>query len=306
VTGDVRLLHAHVVPEGQRDFLDRYASRAVPLLPSRNAAHKAADRGELRVDGIAVGPHHVVKPGQRVELWSSTRTVPPPLAVPVPVVFEDDDLAVVEKPPGLPTSGRGPRTVERALRANLAPSAAEDALPWPRPVHRLDGPTGGLLLVAKSRRAQIGLGRALEERRVRKRYRALVIGRLEGDGTVDSPIDGREAATIYRPVRHTHAVRGEWLTTVDAWPLTGRTHQIRRHLASLGHPVLGDAAHGLPGLVLSGQGLFLHAVELMLDHPVSGEPLWVATREPPKFESWRAREERRFHRLAHAAAAPLA
>jgi tRNA pseudouridine65 synthase/23S rRNA pseudouridine1911/1915/1917 synthase len=228
---------------------------------------------------------------------AGNRTLPPVLDLPLHLYSEDDHIAVVGKPPGIAVSGNTARTVERALRGNVRVSPQVDALPWPRPVHRLDAPTGGLLLVAKTATAMVSLGRQFQQRRVQKRYLALVTGRLDGDGTVRSPVEGRPAETAYRALSHTRSLRTEWLTTVEARPATGRTHQIRRHLAELGHPVVGDRQYGAEGSVLRSKGLFLWAVELRFEHPVTGATVVVSTDPPPKFSTYPEREERRWHRV---------
>jgi tRNA pseudouridine65 synthase/23S rRNA pseudouridine1911/1915/1917 synthase len=279
-----------------RVHLDKYASQVFPQWPSPNSARKAAARGELRVDDRPAAGKDLVQPGSCLQVLEAVGPSPPPFPLALRVAYEDAFLAVVEKPPGYPVSGNRHRTVEHALTTNLQASTAADALSWPRPVHRLDAPTGGLLVVAKARGAQVALGQAFEERRVHKRYRAIVLGRLDGEGEVIGELDGRPAHTRWRAVSHTCSLRTRWVTTLDLWPLTGRTHQLRRHAALLGHPVLGDAEHGDPGHALHGKGLFLWSVELDLVHPVSGEPLRITVEEPAKFESFRRREARRFER----------
>jgi 23S rRNA pseudouridine1911/1915/1917 synthase len=272
-------------------FLDVYA-HAVGLFPSAKGARKAAVRGELTVDGRVVRHDHRVSAGEVLAVVDSARVPPRTCALDVPIAYADADVAVVHKPAGVEVSGNRLRTLVNAL-GGLGRSDADDALAWPWPVHRLDYGTSGLVLVARTRTAQVALGRALEERRVHKRYRALVVGRLDGDGLCDEAIDGRPAQTRWAAVAVTPAMRGGWVTTVDAWPLTGRTHQIRRHLAGLGHPVLGDAAYGVDGLILEGKGLFLAAVEVGFEHPRTGDGVWVGVREPAKFESFRLREAAR-------------
>ncbi len=287
----------HVVPEGIGAVrLDRYAHGVFEQLATVKQAHKAARRGELLLDGRPCEPSRFLRPGDRIELIRVGRPPPRPYELPLERIFEDDWLAVVVKPPGLPVSAHQHRTLENALPFNLGRSAAPDALAWPRPVHRLDRRTGGLLVVARSARARSALGRMFQERRIHKRYRALAVGRLEGEGSVDTPVEGRSAVTRYLAVEHTRSLRSDWLTSVDLFPATGRTHQLRRHLAELGCPVLGDDLYGIEGKVLRGAGLFLWALELRLEHPVTGEELALSIPEPAKFESHRRREQRRWER----------
>jgi len=289
--------HRHRVPGGApRTRLDRYAASVFDALASIKQATKLAKRGGVRVNGEPAESSRFVQPGDVIELVEAALPRPRVYERALAVVFEDDDHAVIVKPPGLRTSGNAHRTAEHALAHNLAPSPAADALAWPRPVHRLDARTGGLLLAAKTATAAVSLGRQFERREVHKTYRALAVGRLEGEGEVDVPVDGRDAHTTYRALEHTRSLHSGWLTTVELHPATGRTHQLRRHLAHLGHPVLGDGRYGLEGQILRGAGLFLWALQVCWQDPRTGEGRRAAIEEPPKFAATRRREQRRWER----------
>ena len=153
------------------------------------------------------------------------------------------------------------------------------------------------MVTAKSHRALVKMGRLFEERKVEKRYRAIVVGELVGEGEVLSPVEGRNAHTRYRAVSHNRALKTQWQTTVDLWPLTGRTHQLRRHMAELGHPILGDSLYGGDAPVLKGKGLFLRAIELQFPHPIHATPMVFSLEEPSKFENQRLREARRWRQF---------
>jgi len=261
---------------------------------SKSAARKACKRGEVLLNGEEARGAVFVKTGDWISRREATGALPKVFPLDLSVVYEDRHMAVVLKPPGFRVNGNIHRTVEHALPHNLTLSDAPDALRQFRPVHRLDAPTGGLLVCAKSARALMSLGRIFQERRVRKTYVAVLIGRLEGDGLVSLPIDGRDASSSYRVIEHCRSLRTQWTTTVELQPHTGRTHQLRKHMSSLGHPVLGDALYGRPGSILRGKGLFLWAVGLQLPHPISGESMDLVTPQPPKFEQFRRRERRRW------------
>ncbi len=291
----------HVVPEGaEPERLNHYAARVLARIASVSHAYKAVKRGELTLNGACVEPCRRVRAGDRLVLHAGGRRPPPIFPLELEVAYEDEQLAVVCKPAGIPSSGNRHRTLEHALPPNLRPCSAVDALPWPRPVHRLDARVGGLLLVAKTAQARVALGRQLEARTMRKRYRALLLGRLEGEGEVALPVGEKTALTRYRAVDWTRSLRSDWLTTTDLWPVTGRTHQLRQHALALGHPVLGDELYGIEGWILRRAGIFLWAVEVAFDHPLQegGQPrrLRVSMDEPPKFESHRRREARRWRR----------
>jgi len=284
-----------VPPDAHRERLDRVALGAFAAYPSRASTRKAAKRGELKVNGVPRRGVHWVDPGDLVERLQPEADRAPPLRIPLQVVHEDDHLAVVVKPGGLATSGPLAATVVRALPFNLTRSTAPDALVRPHPVHRLDAPTMGLLVVAKTAAAHMVLGAAFAERRVDKEYRALVTGRLEGAGELQSPIDGRAAHTRYDVLEHARSLHTGWVTRVRLRPTTGRKHQLRRHLHGAGHAVLGDRTY-FGDKVLRGSGLYLFAVRLSLAHPQSGVPLCFEIPEPPKVASFLARETRRWDR----------
>ncbi|MCK4564938.1 MAG: RluA family pseudouridine synthase, partial [Verrucomicrobia bacterium] len=277
--------------------LSDYARTAFPSIPSRKAAAKAIKRGELRIDGAPAQSGDWVKSGQMLEWLESQRAIPKIYRLPLEVVFEDDHLAVVNKPPGIEVSGNKFKTVENALAGNLTPSTQPDALRWPRPVHRLDYATSGLLLVAKTAAAQVFLGNQFEEREIHKRYRAVAMGKLETPGQVDEPIGGMPAQSEYAPVETVPSLRRGHLTLVDLFPLSGRTHQLRIHMAAIGHPIVGDQKYGQAKNVLKGKGLFLAAVELRFPHPATHREQVVSIETPPKFKSLLNREKARWEKF---------
>ncbi len=275
-----------VEEEGPR--VDRWACEHFLRLPSRKAARKACKQGELLLNGQPVESSRFVQVGDVIELHAEDVERPANELVP-DVVFLDDHLAVVVKPAGILTNGARYRTLERGLPNVMKRSPAVDALAAPRPVHRLDYETWGLVVVARTHAALAALGRAFEERRVHKTYRALVAGRLEGAGVVDAPIDGRSARSRYRVLDHTRSLKVAWITDVELTPETGRTHQLRRH----GHPILGDQRYTL-GPALRKRGLFLAAVGLRLPHPVDGHELTLSVDPPGKFETFLALQRARW------------
>jgi len=285
---------SHTVPDDPpRLRLDRYALRAFPVLPSRKQARKALKANELRLNGEPVESSRFVQPGDTLTLEISDTPRLPVLQLALDVPYVDPWLAVVRKPPGIHVRGNHAKTLQRALRANLPASMALDALPDPSPVHRLDFRTSGLVMVARTAAARAALGGLFERREIDKRYQAIVIGRLEGTGRVDSPVEGREASSRYAARAHVRSLHCDWLTVVDLFPETGRTHQLRRHVTALGHPILGDDLYH-NGKIYRGNGLFLCATEQRFIHPFTKEPITVSIAPPPKFEAHCRRETRRW------------
>jgi len=289
----------HKVPEGISGVrLSDYARTAFPSLPSRKGVAKAIKRGELWINGKPAQSGDWVKTGQTLELVDLQKRIPKTYRLSLEVVFEDEALAVINKPAGIEVSGNKFKTVENALAGSLSPSTEPDALDWPRPVHRIDYSTSGLLLVAKTANAQVFLGKQFEERKIYKRYCAVVAGRVLEGGEVDEPINGLPAHSRYAPVETVPSLRSEYLTLVDLSPLSGRTHQLRIHMANIGHPIVGDQKYGPAGLVLKGKGLFLAAVELRFPHPVDQREITVSIDSPPKFDSLLKREKTRWEKFS--------
>ena len=221
------------------------------------------------------------------------------------VVYEDEAVAVVDKPAGLvvhPGAGHGHGTLVGGLLArfpDLSDLVASGVCAPDRPgiVHRLDKGTSGLLAVARTADAYRGLVHQLSERTMERRYVALVTGDVAADqGEVDAPI-GRSARTPTKmavsasgkPARTAYRVIERWehSTLLELSLQSGRTHQIRVHMAAIGHPVVGDARYGKPDRLLGPGRFFLHAFRLAFDHPVSGERVELTSPLPRDLDDYR-------------------
>ena len=215
--------------------------------------------------------------------------------IPLEVLYEDDDLAVVVKPRGMvvhPAAGHPDGTLVNALLARLDSLSGIGGELRPGIVHRLDKETSGLMLVAKNDETQNGLSRMLRDREIEKHYRALAEGRMkEAEGEIDAAIgrskkdrkkmapdpDGRPAVTRWKVL-----AEGRDCTLLDVRILTGRTHQIRVHLRSIRHPVCGDELYGYGGGV-KVPCLMLHAYSLDFRHPRTGEKMAFRAPLPEDF-----------------------
>jgi 23S rRNA pseudouridine1911/1915/1917 synthase len=285
-----------VGPDGGGARLDRFLA-TVPAVGTRSQAKQLVDRERVWVDGVARKASFVLRPGMTVavELPSAVPPTIEPEAVPLAVLYEDQDLIAIDKRAGMvvhPAPGARRGTVVHALLHRLG-SLAVGAAERPGIVHRLDRDTSGVLLVARTPAALEALARQFRARTVEKRYLALVHGAVRSPrGTIERPI-GRDPR--HRKRMSVRSPRGRlavtrWVvrerfagaTLLDVCPETGRTHQIRVHLASIGHPVVGDAVYGgrrRPGGTESSAILAacprqaLHAARLAVAHPRSGAPL---------------------------------
>ena len=185
----------HLVPEGVSAVrLSGYARSAFTSIPSRKGVDKAIKRGELRVNGEPAGTGDWIKPGQLLELVDTQQNIPKTYRLSLEVVFEDDDLAVINKPPGIEVSGNKFKTITNALAGSLTASPQPDALPWPRPVHRLDYSTSGLLIVAKTARAQVSLGGLEPPTPSLSSRRPPLLRHQKGEGGTRLPHDAPDSA----------------------------------------------------------------------------------------------------------------
>ena len=292
------IIESHIVPDSVAKVrLSDYGKGIFSLLPSRKGFKKAILKGHILVDGQAASTSHWVKPGQRIDLKSSSDRSIKVLEKVVPVVFEDEHLAIINKPGGLVVSGNSFQTLVNALPFNLSDSKEADRLPVFFPVHRLDAATCGLIIIAKTRRAQIALGDMFRLKQIDKYYKAVVHGQPNPEsGEIDLPVDGKMSLSSYELNKSYPSQRFGSLSMVTLSPKTGRTHQLRKHMQALGHPILGDKLYGEEGKVLHAKGLFLCAFRLIFDHPLSGEGLDISINPPNKFDYYLSREAKRFER----------
>jgi 23S rRNA pseudouridine1911/1915/1917 synthase len=264
--------------------LDRFVADSLPQL-SRSVVQRLIKAGEIQVNDQPAKASLRLEPGDRVRVTlppeESTAVQPEP--IPLSVLYEDADLAVVDKPAGMvvhPAYGHTSGTLVNAALARWPEMAAVGGEERAGVVHRLDKDTSGVIALAKSAAALEALQAQFKARTVYKRYLVLVEGvPATPTGLIDAPIgrdqkqrkkmavrhDGRPAVTRYTLLEDldTHSL-------LALEPKTGRTHQIRIHLAWLGHPVVGDRVYGFRKQRIRMKRLFLHAAELHLDSPTGG------------------------------------
>ncbi|WP_339614579.1 RluA family pseudouridine synthase [Winogradskyella sp. UBA3174] len=198
-------------------------------------------------------------------------------------LFEDDYLAVIHKPAGILVSGNSFKTVANALTQNLKRSQLFDGTK-PQPVHRLDFATTGVLLVGKTSSSIRALNKLFENKAIKKAYHAVTIGDINNEGEITSDIDSKIAQSNYKLCQSVTSKRFGKLNLVKLEPLTGRRHQLRKHLSSIGNPILGDKDYGIEPLILNGKGLYLHAYSLKFIHPFTNEELYIKDELPKRFQ----------------------
>ncbi len=266
--------------------LDVYLASQVPEL-TRSRIQKLVEEGQIHVNGAVKKANYRVNLGDVITLTLPEPEEIPlePENIPLDVVYEDGDIIVINKPRGMvvhPAAGNYTGTLVQALLYHCGDLSGIGGAARPGIVHRIDKDTTGLLVVAKNDMAHQNLAGQIQRKEAGRIYLALVEGRMDLPGKVEAPIGrdprdrkrmavvstGRNAVTRYRPKEQ---YRDETLLEVKLE--TGRTHQIRVHMAHIGHPVVGDPIYGYRRQRFSLQGQLLHAWQLHLTHPRTGEAM---------------------------------
>lgn len=251
--------------------------------PTKSSLKKSLGKNWIRVNDHPASTATFLYGGEKIELIvPETERDDVELDIRLRVLYEDDDIAAVEKPPGIPTSGAKKRTLANALWSNVEKSSKHDAT-RPFPVHRLDYETSGVVLIGKSNTAIRALSELFASREVRKTYFAITIGEMPLIGEINNPLHDKSAYTRYEVQQSVESAKFGWLNLVKLIPETGRRNQLRRHMKSIGSPILGDKKYGREGLILTGKGLYLHAYSLEFIHPFFQERIEVLSTLPKKF-----------------------
>lgn len=277
--------------------LDVYLSEVTQY--TRSYIKQLSDEGHITVNGQKVKCGKILKGGEIIEIDApQTFTDLKPQDIPFEMLYEDDDIAVINKPQGLTVHPSGrftENTLVNALLFRLKSLSAINGVYRPGIVHRLDKDTSGVMVVAKTDRAHVELSRQIEKREVKKIYIALVEGVVkEPHGVIDQRIgrsvknrklmavtpDGREAITEYEVIK-----RYKDNTLLRCRIHTGRTHQIRVHLKYIGHPVVGDKSYGYKKQRFDLKGQLLHASSLEFSHPTKGEKMCFKADLPDYFKA---------------------
>ncbi|HVH28139.1 MAG TPA: RluA family pseudouridine synthase [Vicinamibacterales bacterium] len=309
-----------VTDEGNGIRLDRFLASVLPE-HSRSQIQRLIKAGHVRVAGQTAKVNQLARTAQvvSIELPEPIAAAPGPEALELPILYQDHDIVVVDKPAGMvvhPAAGHAGGTVVNALLHHVADLSGIGGEKRPGIVHRLDRGTSGLMVVAKNDAAHEALSRQFHDREVEKEYLALVWGIVQAGRRIDLPI-GRDpvnrkkmsARSLRQPNRDatrarerrsreavTRIVRAETmraLTLVQVAIHTGRTHQIRVHLSAIGHPIVGDSLYGgtrrrVPGDLRPVTHLerpFLHAARLVFKHPRDGRRMEFTSELPDDLQS---------------------
>lgn len=265
---------------------------------SRGLANEQIKNGQILVNGVAKKAKYAVKEGDVIsyEVPELEEVEYVAEALPLEIVYQDEDVAVVNKPQGMvvhPSAGHTSGTLVNALMYHIKDLSGINGVLRPGIVHRIDKDTSGLLMIAKNDQAHLALADELKDKKSLRKYWAIVHGNLPNDrGVIEAPIGrsekdrkkqavtakGKPALTRFQVLERF----GDY-TLVELQLETGRTHQIRVHMAYIGHPVAGDEVYG-PRKTLKGHGQFLHARTLGFTHPRTGEVLEFTAEAPALFQ----------------------
>ena len=286
INNSLKKIESHQVPKiKERVRLSDYVPGIFKNVFSKKAIKKEIKKGHITINGDIGYTSDYIFGGETITLYQSLiAKVKPAIHIPLEVVFEDDYLAIVNKPSGILVSGNKKYTLENALPTILRKSTQTDALQRPEPIHRLDYPTSGALLIGKTNKVVIALNKLFEDRKIIKNYYSVTIGTIKDKGYIESPIDNKSSATEYSVVDRLISRKYISLNLVKLIPHTGRRHQLRIHLASIGSPILGDLKYGIDGLTGKGNGLYLHASSLTFLHPINNKEISVLIPLPKKFK----------------------
>ena len=278
--------------------IDRFLADSQDL--TRSFIQKILKEGEVIVNGKSVKANYKLRKGDRIEFEIPEAVEPDIVAedIPLSILYEDADVLVVDKPKGMvvhPAAGHYSRTLVNAVMYHCKGELSGiNGVLRPGIVHRIDRDTTGSIIICKNDMAHNEIARQLKEHSINRRYRAIVTGVLKDEeGTIEGAIgrdkkdrkkmaitaDGKPAVTHYRVLQ-----RFKHYTYVECVLETGRTHQIRVHMASIGHPLLGDEVYGRRSDKYKCEGQCLHAMTLGFHHPRTGEYIEVNAPLPPYFE----------------------
>lgn len=281
----MKLIETYIVPKNSPKVrLSDISAGTFNTITSRKAFKKAIKAGLIKLNSTQGYTADYISPGDIIHIYKDEFTSKKPsIHIPLNILYEDDYLAIIHKPAGVEVSGNKKYTIENALPILLKVSTQADGLQRPLPAHRLDYPTSGCLLIGKTSETLQALHRMFEQRIISKKYLAVTIGHHISKRKISEPIDGKASESNYTIIETIVSEKYDALNFVVLEPVTGRRHQLRKHLSAIGNPILGDKKYGIAGKVSKGNGLYLHATTLQFKHPRTGKPILCYCPPPKKF-----------------------
>ncbi len=268
-----------------------YAAKAFPILGSKSAANKAISSNRLLINGEPAKISDWAKNGDKITLKGSGVKKIKKIEFHLDIVFEDDFIIAINKPGGIAVNGNRNKTVENALADKNYNNKNSDVLPHPVACHRIDVPTNGIVLLAKTKKALVGLNNLFQNNQVKKEYIAVVHGKTEEKGRISFPIKGKKAITEFETLQSTPSKMFDHFSLVKLMPITGRTHQLRIHMQQEGHLIVGDKMYAGRQKTILGKGMMLCAQKVSFEHPISKKTIDLQILYPEKFKRVMAREK---------------
>ncbi|WP_405568174.1 RluA family pseudouridine synthase [Polaribacter sp. Asnod6-C07] len=281
----MQLLETHIAKKVKYPIrFQEYGVGIFKTIPTKSGIKKAIKKGIVFIDDELATTSRFILGGEKIELYQSENSSTfKRLKLDLEVLFEDDYLAIIYKPAGILVNGNKFVTIANALSQNLQKSSLQDAVK-PQPIHRLDYPTSGVLLVGKTSSSIQKLSDLFKNKVIQKTYFAVTISEMCIGGTINFKVDNKKASTEFKVLSSVKSERFAFLNLVKLSPKTGRKHQLRKHLSAIGHQILGDKDYGNTNLVLKGKGLYLHAFSLEFLHPFTKETIFISKELPKKFK----------------------
>lgn len=281
----MQLLEIHIAKKQYNPIrFQEYAVGIFKTIPTKSGIKKAIKKKLIFIDGILATTSKYILGGEKIELFEvGNSSTFKKLNLDLEVLFEDHYLAIIYKPAGVLVSGNKFVTITNALSQNLKKSNLTDAVK-PQPIHRLDYPTSGLLLIGKTAASIQKLSKLFDKKKINKTYFAITIEKMMQQGIIDFPIDNKKSLTHFEVLQSEKSERFGFLNLVKLMPKTGRKHQLRKHLFAIKNPILGDKDYFLENKILKGKGLYLHASSLKFKHPFTEEKIIIKKELPKKFK----------------------
>lgn len=270
-----------------------YCEVHFPILGSRSAVKKAILKGLVFLNNRRAKNTDLLKNGDIIKLKKPKSQKVKKVEIAISIVFEDDYIIVANKPAGIAVNGNRNKTLENAVAGIFKKSSQSDALPQPVAAHRIDVPTKGLVILAKTKRALIQLNKAFQNHQIKKAYVAVVHGKTPENARIEQPIQGKQAITEYERLAVVPSKIFKHLSLLRLSLITGRTHQLRIHLNQQGHLIVGDKEYANGQRTILGKGLFLCSCELSFTHPCLGTPIHLKIDPPARFKRLLEREQLR-------------
>lgn len=255
------------------------------LALTKSALKKAIKKQQLFIDDTPVTTATYIRGGEIIEFRyeEALKTTKIP-ELSIDILYEDSYLAAIVKPAGVLVSGNKFKTIANALPHLLEKSTLSDAC-LPQPVHRLDFGTSGILLIGKTQSSIRLLNKMFENKKISKTYLAVTTGQMPDLGSISTAIDQKESLSHFTVVRKIHSEKYQSLNLVKLDPKTGRRHQLRIHLSSIGHPILGDKTYGKDQISSRAKGLHLHSFSLRFIHPFTHQEICLEAPLPKRFNT---------------------